>query len=114
MLGAGPSLDVSVIPSTVPDAPIVTYGHTNHAIQWSWYDPYDEGNAITGYNIYRTTDSYNYTLIASVADTVSNYSDTGLTNGNGYYYVIGAVNANGEGPRSAFGAMPKELVVNSL
>jgi titin len=113
MLGAGPSMDVSVTPSTVPDAPIVTFGHTSHAIQLSWYDPYDEGSAITGYNIYRTTDGSNYTRIAQVASSVSSYSDTGLTNGNGYSYVIGAVNANGEGPRSTYGGEYPSTVPNA-
>ena len=35
MLGSGPSLDVSVIPSTVPDAPSVLFGHSDHAVQMS-------------------------------------------------------------------------------
>jgi hypothetical protein len=40
MLGAGPSLDVSAVPSTVPDAPVVTIGHGDQSIQLSWFEPY--------------------------------------------------------------------------
>lgn len=104
MLGAGPSLDVSQIPSTVPDAPEVTFGHSDQAIQLSWFDPYDEGSAITSYNIYRITDGgYTVRLIDTVDSTVTTYEDSGLTNGLGYFYVVGAVNENDEGPRSNFG-----------
>ena len=65
----------------------------------SWFDPYDEESAITG--------------IASVDQTVRSYSDTDLTNGLGYFYVIAAVNANGEGPRSRFGGEYPSTVPNA-
>lgn len=113
MLGAGPSLDASATPSTVPDAPEVSFGHSDQTILLSWFDPYDEGSAITGNNIYRTQDSYNYTNIASVDQTILSYSDTDLTNGLGYFYVIAAVNANGEGPRSGFGGEYPSTVPNA-
>lgn len=51
MLSAGPSTDVSAIPCTVPEAPEVTIGHRDRSILLSWVDTYDEGNAITGYQI---------------------------------------------------------------
>jgi titin len=104
MLGAGPSLDVSQIPSTVPDAPEVEFDHANQTISMTWSAPYDEGDAITSYNIYRITDSgHTYTLIANVADTVTSYDDESLVNGNAQFYAVAAVNANGEGQRSSFG-----------
>jgi titin len=103
MLGAGPSLDVSVIPSTVPDAPSVSFDHSNEAIVLSWSAPYDEGDAITGYNIYRSSDGYNYTLLGATSNTAFEYTDSGLVNGSNYFYAFAAENANGEGLRSGFG-----------
>jgi hypothetical protein len=100
MLGAGPSMDASATPSTVPDAPDLSLSHTSHAIQLAWSDPYDEGSAITGYNVYRSSNNASYTAIASNVQTAS-YNDTGLTNGSVYYYQVAAINSNGEGPRSA-------------
>jgi titin len=97
MLGAGPSLDVSAVPSTVPDAPVVTIGHGDQSIQLSWFEPYDEGNAVTGYRVYRSTDGNGYTQIAEFDESVLSYEDTGLTNGTTYYYRVAAVNDNGEG-----------------
>ena len=38
-----------------------------------------------------------------MADNVTSYEDNALTNGTNYFYVIAAVNANGEGQRSGFG-----------
>jgi titin len=103
MLGSGPSLDVSVIPSTVPDAPSVSFDHSDESIELSWSAPYDEGDSITGYNIYRSSDGYNYTLLGATPNTAYAYTDSGLVNGSNYFYAVAAENANGEGPRSGFG-----------
>eukprot|EP01039_Chlorochromonas_danica_P011550 gene11550-12931_t len=85
MLGAGPSLDVTATPSTVPDPPIVSIDHSDRALQLSWSDPYDEGNAITSYNIYRAHLSNGFfDLIASVDSTVTSYNDTNRVNGDIY------------------------------
>jgi cellulose 1,4-beta-cellobiosidase len=53
----------------------------------------------TSYNIKRATVSGDpYTVIAS--PTAAAYTDTGLTNGTTYYYVVSAVNSGGEGGNS--------------
>ncbi|MEI6795352.1 MAG: hypothetical protein WCK39_00660, partial [Methanomassiliicoccales archaeon] len=53
---------------------------------------------ITGYRVYRsTTESGTYTLIVSLSGTT--YTDTGLTDGQAYWYKVSAVNAKGEGDR---------------
>jgi titin len=102
MLGAGPSMDASATPSTVPDAPIVSIGHANQSLQLSWSDPYDEGNAITGYTIYRAhLINGSFAQIAFVSSSVTTYNDTSRVNGDIYKYAITAINGNGEGPRSA-------------
>jgi hypothetical protein len=101
MLGAGPSMDASATPSTVPDAPEVSITHSDRALHLSWVDPYDEGNAITGYTIYRAHFSNgNFYQIASVDSTATSYDDGSLVNGDMYKYEITATNHNGAGPRS--------------
>ena len=53
----------------------------------------------TGYNVKRATTSGGpYTTVASPANP--SYADNGLTNGVTYYYVVSAVNANGESANS--------------
>jgi hypothetical protein len=102
MLGAGPSLSVTAIPSTVPDAPEVSISHGNHSIQLDWFAPYDEGSAITGFKIYKALgQNGTFHLLATVSAGASSYADSALTNGSYYKYEISALNANGEGPRSA-------------
>ena len=55
----------------------------------------------TTYNVKRATvNGGPYTSIATGV-AVTNYSDTGLTAGTTYYYVVSAVNANGESEQRA-------------
>lgn len=54
----------------------------------------------TNYNVKRSPVSGGaHTTVASTPNT--NYSDLQVTNGTAYFYVVSAVNANGEGPDSA-------------
>jgi len=97
------SSQVSVTPSTggtptVPAAPTGltgTSGNAQAALSW---------NAVSGatsYNVKRATTSGGpYTTVAPGVTTPS-YTNTGLTNGTTYYYVVSAVNAVGEGANSA-------------
>ena len=55
------------------------------------------------YNIYRREDStpaYSSPVAYNVSFSLKDYTDTGLTNGVLYHYVIKAVNSTGEGPAS--------------
>jgi hypothetical protein len=55
---------------------------------------------VTGYHVKRsTTNGGPYTHVS--APTSAAFTDTGLTNGTTYYYVVSALNAAGEGPNSA-------------
>ena len=49
----------------------------------------------TAYTVYRSTDGTTYSAIAGATNqTALNYNDTGVTNGNVYYYKVSGSNAN--------------------
>jgi len=91
--------------STTP-APAVptnlTATATNLGVNLTWGQ---SANA-TSYNLKRsTTNGGSYALLANVAAT--NYSDTLVTNGVTYFYVVSATNSSGESVNSAqASAMP--------
>ena len=79
----------------------------NARVTLTWQAPASYGDSpITGYKLYRSTISGGtYSLIASL--TALTYTDTGLTNGQTYWYKASAVNAVGEGAQSpAISAQP--------
>jgi hypothetical protein len=64
----------------------------------SWSPPVGGGAA--SYNVKRSATSGGpYTTIATGVTSLS-YTDTGVSAGNTYYYVVSAVNSAGEGPNS--------------
>lgn len=65
----------------------------------------------TGYKIYKTTVSGSYGLeIALVDGSVNSFNALGLTNGLTYYFVVKAVNAEGDGTKSdEVSAIPKSV-----
>ncbi len=71
---------------------------TNGKIQIAWTNV----TGATSYNIYRSTVSgVNKTNGTKIAGVSSGYIDQNLTVGTTYYYVVTAVNANGESVESA-------------
>ncbi len=87
------TFDNVVVTHPTPNAPSglnATADLTQEALNWA---PAPGANS---YNVLRsTTDGGPYTPIATdIADT--NYTDTTITNGTTYYYVVTTVNANGE------------------
>lgn len=65
-------------------------------VQLSW----DDVSGEDGYIIKRSTSSGGaYTIIRSGV-SATNYTDTGLTNGTRYYYVVSAANSSGESENS--------------
>jgi surface protein len=86
---------IQVAPSP-PRSLEVTAG--DNQIELSWNAPMsDGGSAITGYSIYRSTSSgTGYTLLTTVSPTTESYSDTTVTIGQTYYYIVKAVNIVGE------------------
>jgi len=68
---------------------------SNHQVSLTW----NTTTTASSYNVKRSTTSGGpYTRVANA--TVSNDTDTGRANGTTYYYVVSAVNANGESANS--------------
>ncbi|OLS18880.1 MAG: Amylopullulanase precursor [Candidatus Heimdallarchaeota archaeon LC_3] len=87
-------------PATTPSSPQtfnVVAGDKNISIIWAV--PISNGGSnIIDYNIYRSnTSGSNYSLIDSVGFAVTTYTDSVLTNGVSYYYIVKATNIIGEG-----------------
>jgi hypothetical protein len=99
--GAGESANsAEASATTLPGPPAPPTGLTatpgNAQVSLSW----TASSGATSYNVKRATVSGGlYTTIASLATT--GYTDTGLTNGTAYYYVVSAVNGGGESANSA-------------
>ena len=91
----------------VPPPPtnlVATAGNAQVGLSWS------ASSGATSYNVKRSTTSGGpYTTIAS--PTTTGYTDTGLTNGTTYYYVVSALNASGESANSSQVSATPLLVV---
>jgi parallel beta-helix repeat protein len=86
---------------TVPSAPrnLGTVGG-NQLVALNWTEPLYDGNSpITNYRIYRGDVSGGEVFLVEIGNLTA-YLDTGLTNGQTYYYIVSAVNAVGGGPDS--------------
>jgi fibronectin type 3 domain-containing protein len=83
-----------VAPPSAPTGLTATAGNAQVSLSWT------SSSGATNYNVKRSTTSGGpYTTIAT-GITATTYTDTGLTNGTTYYYVVSAVNAGGESPNS--------------
>lgn len=87
--------------STAPSAPQnLAAAASDTQITLNWAAPAsDGGSGITNYKIYRGTTAGDESLLTTVGNVLT-YSDTGLTNGQAYYYKVSAVNSIGESSRS--------------
>ncbi|ADQ45037.1 glycoside hydrolase family 16 [Caldicellulosiruptor kronotskyensis 2002] len=66
-----------------------------NSVSLSWTAPL--ASVITGYNVYRSTTSGGpYTKVNDTLLTSHSYTDTKVSAGTTYYYVVAAVNARGE------------------
>jgi endo-1,4-beta-xylanase len=80
-------------PPPPPTGLVATAG--NAQVQLSW----NASTGATGYNVKRSTTSGGpYTTVATVTGT--SFTNTGLTNGTTYFFVVSATNANGESANS--------------
>lgn len=82
--------------TTVPAAPTgltATAGNAQVSLTWN------ASAGATSYTVKRATNSGGpYTNVATA--TTTSYSNTGLTNGTTYYYIVSASNSAGESPNS--------------
>lgn len=88
------------LPATLPEAPssVIATAVSGSQIDISW----SSVSGATSYSVYRSEQSgtaYMFTLAANTSSTVS--SDTTVTAGSTYYYVVTASNSRGEGAFSA-------------
>ncbi len=83
--------EVSATPDPAPSAPTgltATAGDKQASLDWN---DNSEGD-LDGYNIYRSlTSGSGYSKLNDALITSSNFTDTGLTGGTTYYYVVTAV-----------------------
>jgi Glycoside hydrolase family 44 len=97
------SITLFVIPAgsitSVPTAPTslaATVGSGTVTLTWN------PGGGATSYTVKRAAVSGGpYLSLGAVTDTKATYTDTGLTNGVNYYYVVSGSNAAGSSPNSA-------------
>ena len=94
-------------PATPPAAPAnlqATAGNAQVSLSWT------ASSGATSYHVKRsTTSGSSYMQIA--APGAASYSDTGLTNGTAYYYVVSALNAAGESANSPQATADRKSVV---
>lgn len=100
--GEGPASEENgTTPLTFPTAPRnpqAVVGDGTVTITWE-APAADGGFAITGYRIFRGTSGGSAAFFADVGN-VTAYRDTNVTNGETYYYTVGARTGVGEGPLS--------------
>jgi len=84
--------------NTAPQNLQASAGNGQVSLTWS-ASASNGGSAITNYKIYRGTTSGGETLLTTVNNELT-YIDASVTNGLKYYYQVGAVNSNGESPKS--------------
>ena len=102
------STQVSAAPKsplpTVPTGLMASAGVQQVALSWT------ASSGATSYNVKRSTiNGGPYTFVS--APTTNSFTDTGLTAGTAYFYVVSAVNASGESANSTqVSATPKPAV----
>jgi PKD repeat protein len=100
------SVTSSPVQGAPPGAPTgLTTSAGNGQVSLSWAAPASNGGVdVSSYRVYRGTTSGGETLLTSGGcsglGNVLSCTDTGLTNGQQYFYEVSAVNAIGEGSKS--------------
>jgi len=88
---------LQVVPGNVPAAPTnlaATAGNAQVGLSWT------AASGATSYNIKRSTTNGGPYANVQTGVTGTTFTNTGLTNGTPYYYVVTALNASGESPVS--------------
>jgi len=82
--------NIDVTLSSFPPPNVSAAGISSTSIQINW----DAVPEATGYQVYRSSDGSNYTLINVC--TINTYTDTGLNPSTTYYYKVSTLGSNGE------------------
>jgi hypothetical protein len=101
--GEGPKSDESsATPVTVPGPPrFLVATAAGRQVSLRWWSPFDDGGSlVTGYRVHRGTAAGGETFLTAVGNLLT-YVDSSVAVGVTYYYQVSAVNAAGEGERSA-------------
>lgn len=87
---------------TEPDPPTISVESTGSTyIRIGWTEPdFIGGYPLTGFNIYRGSDEDSLELLDTVSSQNSSFNDTGLDEGDTFFYSITALNGVGESFRS--------------
>jgi hypothetical protein len=103
------SVNINLPPPGIPTNLIATADNAHVFLKWN-----TSANS-TAYTLKRSlTSGSGYTMIAG-ALAATNFTDSGLTNGTVYYYVVSGTNAVGESANSAeAGARPFSTAMTSL
>ncbi len=98
--GGALSNEVNATPLSVPGVPTDLEGSSGvSSITLTWLAPYDNGGLpITQYKVYRSATSNAEIFLTN--STTTTFTDSGLTIGRVYYYMVSAENSFGEGSRS--------------
>ena len=100
--GEGPkSNEANVTPVGPPSEPLNLRAEAgDHQVTLTWAAPSsDGGSPVLGYRMYCGNTSGGETFLIDVGNVLA-YTETGLMNGQNYYYVVSALNRFVEGPRS--------------
>jgi hypothetical protein len=94
---AGNASGTVTISSNAPNSPLIiqltgdgTQKNQAPSVSLSW----DNASQVVGYFVYRSSKSSGpYTKLNAQVDSATSYTDSSVTNGNTYYYVVTSVNA---------------------
>ena len=84
----------SASPPTTPTGVSATAGNAQVSLSWT------ASTGATSYNIYRSDTSGNEGTTPYATSASASYTDTGVTNGDTYYYTVAAVNGSGTSAQS--------------
>ena len=100
--GTGASSEESVVfPTSVPNVinDLTATSITGLQVDLDWITPYNGGDDITSYKVYRRLNSATtFILLSTITNTnITAYSDMTVSQGTGYVYYVAAINSTGEG-----------------
>lgn len=104
-VGEGPTAGpITATTATLPGSPRnvdASPGAAPRSVQVTWLPPLSTGGVpVVQYEIQRSEDGFQWTVVGTTAGTIRIFTDTGLTPLKGYSYRVSARNIVGQGPLS--------------